>query len=101
MGRSLRRLMERQNKIESRKGKKLMSKEDLHQLSDTISEYNVETMMTCFSLVLHREFGFGKTRIFRVLEGVDNLMGGILDGSVTVSEYKQQLEDEAGVRIQT
>lgn len=101
MGRRERRVAERIERAESRKGKKLMSKEDLSKFSDEVSKYNVETLMTCFALVLHRDFGFGKTRIFRLLSGVDELMGGILDGSVTIGEYKQQLEDEAGVRIKT
>ena len=103
MGRAERRRAERANRIEERKGKILMSKQDLGKMQDSIrqdiSNFNVEAILTCLALALHRKFKFGPKRIMRVLNYIDELMGGVVDDIYTVDDYKQQLKEEAGVVI--
>lgn len=103
MGRAERRRAERANRIEERKGKILMSKQDLGKMQDSIrqdiSNFNVEAILTCLALALHRKFKFGPKRIMRVLNCIDELMGGIVDDIYTVDDYKQQLKEETGVVI--
>ena len=103
MGRAERRRTERANRIEERKGKILMSKQDLGKMQDSIrqdiSNFNVEAILTCLALALHRKFKFGPKRIMRVLNYIDELMGGIVDDIYTVDDYKQQLKEETGVVI--
>ena len=103
MGRAERRRAERANRIEERKGKILMSKQDLGKMQDSIrqdiSNFNVEVILTCLALALHRKFKFGSKRIMRVLNYIDELMGGIVDDIYTVDDYKQQLKEETGVVI--
>lgn len=71
MGRKERRAMERRNRIEERKGKILISKDDLADMKQRItkdaSAYSVESLMTCFALAEHRKHGFGAKRIARSL----------------------------------
>lgn len=80
-----------------------MSKKDLSDLQDgirqDISNFNVEAILTCLALALHRKFKFGPKRIMRVLNYIDELMGGIVDDIYTVDGYKQQLKEETGVVI--
>lgn len=103
MGRAERRRAERANRIEERKGKILMSKQDLGKMQDSIrqdiSNFNVEAILTCLALALYRKFKFGPKRIMRVLNYIDELMGGIVDDIYTVDDYKQQLKEETGVVI--
>lgn len=103
MGRAERRRAERVNRIEERKGKILMSKQDLGKMQDSIrqdiSNFNVEAILTCLALALHRKFKFGPKRIMRVLNYIDELMGGVVDDIYTIDDYKQQLKEETGVVI--
>ena len=103
MGRAERRRAERANRIEERKGKILMSKQDLGKMQDSIrqdiSNFNVEAILTCLALALHRKFKFGPKRIMRVLNYIDELMGGVVYDIYTVDDYKQQLKEETGVVI--
>ena len=92
MGRAERRRAERANRIEERKGKILMSKQDLGKMQDSIrqdiSNFNVEAILTCLALALHRKFKFGPKRIMRVLNYIDELMGGVVDDIYTIVDYK-------------
>ena len=103
MGRAERRRAERANRIEERKGKILMSKQDLGKMQDSIrqdiSNFNVEAILTCLALALHRKFKFGPKRIMRVLNYIDELMGGVVADIYTIDDYKQQLKEETGVVI--
>lgn len=103
MGRAERRRTERRNRIQNRKGKYLLSKADINQIkqkkSDDVSAYNVEALMTCFALAERRLYGFGKKRIFRTLQYIDDLMGTVLTDEATIEDYKKELQQEARVVI--
>lgn len=103
MGRAERRRLERRNRIEDRKGKTYMSRDEINRLKEeiaaTASEYNVENLMTCFALAEHRLYGFGQKRILRTLQYIDELMGPIADGTATIEDYKEELEREGNVVI--
>lgn len=103
MGRAERRKLERRNRIDDRKGKILLGRDEINRLKEEIaaeaSEYNVENLMTCFALAEHRLYGFGQKRILRTLQYIDELMGPISDGAKTIEDYKKELEEEGNVVI--
>ena len=103
MGRAERRRMERNNRIEERKGKVLVSKEALSEskkkLVDQANKYSTEYLMTCFALTMHRLYGFGAKRILATLQYVDGLMGETLYDYKTMDDFIKELKDETGVEI--
>lgn len=99
MGRKERRYIQRQQRIEERKGKMLLSKDDVQEIADDVRKMNVEDLMTCFALAERRLYGFGKKRILRTLQYVDELMEPIISGECTLDDYKKIIEDEAHIRI--
>lgn len=103
MGRAERRRMERNNRLENRKDKVLMSQKEVNNLKrriiEDVADFKVETMMTCFALALHRVFGFGPKRILRLLQYIDDLMGAINTGEKTIDDYRKELEEEAKVIV--
>lgn len=103
MGRAERRKTERANRIENRKGKLVVSKQELSDIrknvSNEVSERNVNTLMTCFGVSLHRVYGFGGRRIMRVLQYIDYMMSDLVDGTYTIDDYREWLLDETGVSI--
>ena len=66
MGRAERRKAERRDRIESRKGKILISREELNKIKKDITYeatgYKTEVLMTCFALILARQ-GFDADHI--------------------------------------
>lgn len=103
MGREERRRQDRKNRIEDRKGKLLVSREELstikQHISDSVSDYNVEALMTCFALTEHRLYGFDADTIFKTLQSIDDLMGAVLDGTATIEDYKKEIEETIGVIV--
>lgn len=69
------------------------------EVVDKISKYDVEILLTCFATVLRRQYKFGYKRIFRALNGVDELFGKVLNDELSDEEMRQQLEDEVGIKI--
>ena len=102
MGRAERRKAERRERIESRKGKILISREDLNEIKKDITHeaagYNTEALMTCFALVLSRQ-GFDADHIGECIVGINLLMDAILDGEVAMEDYIKELEDDTGIII--
>ena len=103
MGRAERRRAERRNRIEDRKNKVLLTREDINKMKEDITYeaagYHAEALMTCFALSLKRLYGFGPKRIGNVLEYIDGLMSGLLDDSASIEQYKKELENETGVIV--
>lgn len=103
MGRAERRRMERNNRIEERKGKILMSPQDISQMKrdivQDVTDFKIEALMTCFALANRRLYGHGAKRTLRTLQYIDELMGPIATGEKTIEEYQLELEEEANVRI--
>lgn len=102
MGRAEKRLQERKNRINSRKDKIIISREELgrwkEHISQDTSNFNVEALMTCFALSLSQLYQFDSDKMLDVMYKIDNLMGAVMNGEVTIDDYKRQLE-EAGVVI--
>ena len=107
MGRQERRRLERKTRIEDRKNKVLMTQADIarmkaditEQITDNFGSYSTEALMTCFALVNHRLYGHGWKRTMRTLEEIDKLMGPIIDGEKTIEDYKKELEEEVGFKV--
>lgn len=105
MGRAEQRRLERKNRIENRKGKIALSRQELaelqHDAAFARTKYDAEALMTCFGLVEHRIHGFGKKRIFRTFEAIDEMMQDILEGRKTLDDLKAELEEECGVVVRS
>ena len=99
MGRAERRRIERADRIENRKGKLLMSKDDLKDIRAEISENNVQVLMTCFALANHQLYGHGQKRTLRTLTEVDRMMGEILDGTKTMDDFTRELREKCEVEV--
>lgn len=103
MGRTERRRAERRNRIEDRKNKVLLTREDINKMKADITYeaagYNTEALMTCFALVLYRVHGFKQKRIAKTLEYIDSLMTDILTNKATMDDYIKELEDETSVIV--
>lgn len=103
MGRALKRLAERRERLSKEKGKISLSPKDISALKQNVTKdatsYSAEALMTCFALAQHRLYGFGKKRILKTLHYIDCMMGSVLEGSITIEDYKKQLEDETGVIV--
>lgn len=102
MGRAERRKSERLTRIQERKGKLLMSREDLGKIKEKLSYkasgYSTETLMTCFALALCRK-GLNDDEIVEYIQSIDGLMDGILSGENTMQDYLKELEDKTGLII--
>lgn len=103
MGRAERRKAEKRDRIESRKGKILVSRDEINKMKNDISsemsKYSVETLMTCFALAERQLYGFGPKRILRSLRCIDELFGKILSGEASMEDYIQEIKDETGLII--
>lgn len=103
MGRAERRRAERRDRIEERKGKICMTRQDLLDIQDQCSRdaahYDVQILLTCFALAERRLYGFGPKRLLRTLSYINEMVGETLNGNATFEDYKQQLEDETGIIV--
>lgn len=71
----------------------------MDKAKDELGTYYVETLMTCFALAEHEVHKFGQGRVMKSLQFIDELMGKVGSGEVTVNELKQKLADEIKVSI--
>lgn len=103
MGRAELRRKQRQELLDYRKGKIMLSKQDLNTIRDEestrVSNFSVEALMTCFALAEHRVYKFGTKRALRTLKYVDELMADITNETKTIDDYKKILEDEIHLKI--
>ena len=103
MGRAEKRRTERARRINNRKGKLLMSHQELRERDDSmrrdISSYDVEALMTCFALAERRLYKFGQKRLTRTLGYINELMDDIIEDKATIEDYKKIIEEETGVVI--
>lgn len=78
---------------------KLYTAADLRKaVSDSISEiarHNLQITIAACALVAHREFGFGKQRLDRLIQGINTISFNTLN----VGELQQQLKEETGVDL--
>lgn len=102
MGRDERRRSERRSRIEDRKNKILVTREELNKIKEEFSYkasgYSTVNLMTCFALTLSRK-GFDEDDISESLQCIDTLMGDILSGKHTMEDYIKELEDSTGIII--
>lgn len=98
MNRAERRKAERNNN-----NKISMTIEELNSIKEHISDEtsiaSVDILMTCFALAEHRMHGFGKKRIKKSIDYIDELIEGIVNGESTIEDYKKELKEETDVTI--
>lgn len=104
MGRAERRRRERMERIENKKNEVVLTRQDIAKMKSDISQrvsaFSTESLMTCFALAEHRLHGHGYKRILKTINYVDELMNDILTGDALMEDYTKQLEEETGVVIQ-
>lgn len=104
MGRAEKRAKERQDRIEDRKRKLLITPEDLNRIKRDItykaSGYNTEAMMTCFALAMARR-GVDPDVIANDLSYIDSLMNDILEDRKTMEDYFAELEEKTGLVVKS
>lgn len=71
-------------------------KEDI---TERVSAFSTEALLTCFALSLRKNHGFGYQRIFRDLQSVEDMMADILDGKLYIEDLKDKLREETGIVI--
>lgn len=102
MGRAERRRSERRARIDDRKNKILVTREELNKIKEEISYkmsgYSTENLMICFALALSRH-GFDEDDIAECLEYIDHLMDDIVTDKHTLEDYAKELEDTTGIVI--
>lgn len=102
MGRAERRRAERNNRIEERKGKILVSPAELnkikHDIAHQASGYHTEYLMTCFALALHRNH-FDADQIADLIVEINGFMDALLNEEATMDDYIKELEDETGIIV--
>jgi len=64
------------------------------------SQIEMEIFYTCFSLGMHRLYGFGAERILRVLKFVDEQYAKLNSGEATMESLAEELKRECGVELQ-
>lgn len=103
MGRQERRAKERAERLEYNKNTVRLTPHEIQKIKDEITQqvsaFSTEAFLTCFALTQRDLYGFGYTRIMRTLQGVDDMMNGILEGTTDIETLKQKLRDETGIVI--
>jgi hypothetical protein len=78
---------------------KIYTESDLRKaISDAITEiarHNLQITIAACALVAHREFGFGKQRLGRLIENINTISFDTLN----VGELQKQLKEETGVDL--
>lgn len=103
MGRAERRQRDRKHRIETRKGKFLLSHQELNDIIEyerlDMRKYTVESLMSCFALAEYRLYDADEDKIRELITFIDGLMEDILDEKATMDQYLDELEEGAGVII--
>ena len=103
MGRKERRLQERNNRIESKKEKILLSNENIIEMKRNVrkqtSDYATNVLLNCFALSLNEVYGFGRKRIHRMLKHVEHNLCEIANNNLTVVDCEQMVFEKTGMRI--
>ncbi len=93
MGRAERRKIEKKNRSEKPTHGQLRTYKE--RITSEQARFNTELLLTSFALCQHRVFGFGRKRILRSLQYMDEMVGSGLDLDV----LRQELRDEVGIDI--
>lgn len=67
-------------------------------ITDKASGYAVETLMSCFALVMARR-GQTEDQIAEDIQSINGLFDDVLDGNNTVEDYRAELEELTGIII--
>ncbi len=59
----------------------------------------VSAMYYLVGISLHREYGWGPTRIMRVYEHIDQELAKWQDGSADAGRFREILEEEVGIKL--
>lgn len=104
MGRAERRRQERLDRFESRKGKLLVSREEMKKIREEsayeASTYDVKTLLTCLSLAEYKVHNMDSDQIADTLTFIDQLVDDVTNGKATFDDYRKILEDEVGIIVE-
>lgn len=63
-------------------------------------DYAVSGMIASFAMVLHDKWGWGQTRIKRLLDQVDDQFDSIDKDYVTIEDFQKVIFDEIGICLE-
>ena len=103
MGRAERRAAERKARLEDRKGKVLISYEELERIKEASRIQGrmeaIETITVCCALAERKAHGFGRVRVGRTIEALKDILQEVLDKSLTITYLKKRLKDEVDLEF--
>lgn len=97
MGRSERRLAERNRKALARQ----IGAEIKRQAVQEVENGRVEAMMLCFCLAAHEELGCDIDDCLKLLNKLDDYMGVWVRDEATLQQLADKVRDEVGIVIKT
>lgn len=71
----------------------------LRRLQKQWTKTAIDTANMIFLLALHDEFGFGETRLSRVLERIDKTAESIQEKRLTANDIERVLQEETGLKF--
>jgi len=92
------------NRAERRRlQKKGITAKDLKMIEEASAKYAINyatnAMIACFAMCLHDKWGWGKVRLKRLLEQVDNIFDSIDEAYLTIEDIKKVILEETGILI--
>lgn len=94
----LARIKEKEKLIEENKGVSDRIKKLEAEIRDEMSHYYMGLMYTVFVVVMRRACGFGKKRMYRVLNEIAAIINDLHEETITVYDIKREAE-AAGMEI--
>lgn len=76
-----------------------LASKDLDKASEQIKEITLDTFTVMSVAVLHDEFGFGKKRCQRYMDGINKAAEYIVDGLATWPDYISAIKEEIGLDL--
>lgn len=74
-----------------------LTHKELDQVAEEMKELTIQTLRIAFIAILHDEFGFGKVRILRAMDGFDKLTAYLSNGWLCWLDLINEIKDRLGL----
>lgn len=103
MGRAERRQAERKARIEDRKGKILLSYEELANIKEESRIQGrleaIETITVCCALAERRAHKFGHKRVNKTVEALKDILQEVLEQNLTIKDLKAEAKEQLDIEF--
>ena len=72
---------------------------DIRRIKKECTKNAVDFAVILFLSVMHDKHGYGKKRLARVLNQLDNLADSVSEGYVNLEDLRHMIEDECGIIV--